>query len=218
MIRPSVTVIDYSVNNVLSVARGFEHIGVDVHFARTAEDLYDAQRIVLPGVGAFGAAMEKLGAAGLIEPLKEIASNGDVPLLGVCLGMQLLLDGSSEFGNHKGLALIPGEVTKLSFDNDINCDKPKVPHICWAGLQQSPTAKSWDGGLLAGLSPGDCVYFVHSFIATPSRDENCIATAAYYDVQVPAVIGHGKIWGCQFHPEKSANVGMQILKNFVQFI
>ena len=210
---PRVTVIDYGVGNLLSVQRGLEQCGAHVTLTSDAEQILSASRIVLPGVGAFQNGMQALEQLGLIEVIQEIA-NRKIPLLGICLGMQLLLTESEEFGLTKGLGLIPGRVIPVP-THALNGQTQNIPHIGWSSLQYSNVEKKWDGSVLHDNQPGSAVYFVHSFMAIPDLGEHRVADCVYGGHRVPAVIACNQISGCQFHPEKSGEVGLKVLRKFI---
>ena len=210
---PRVTVIDYGVGNLLSVQRGLEQCGAHVTLTSDAEQILSASRIVLPGVGAFQNGMQALEQLGLIEVIQEIA-NRKIPLLGICLGMQLLLTESEEFGLTKGLGLIPGRVIPVP-THALNGETQKIPHIGWSSLQYSNIEKKWDGSVLHDNQPGSAAYFVHSFMAIPDLGEHRVADCVYGGHRVPAVIACNQISGCQFHPEKSGEVGLRVLRRFI---
>lgn len=210
---PRVTVIDYGVGNLLSVQRGLEQCGAHVTLTSDAEQILSASRIVLPGVGAFQNGMQALEQLGLIEVIQEIA-NRKTPLLGICLGMQLLLTESEEFGLTKGLGLIPGRVIPVP-THALNGETQKIPHIGWSSLQYSNIEKKWDGSVLHDNQPGSAAYFVHSFMAIPDLGEHRVADCIYGGHRVPAVIACNQISGCQFHPEKSGEVGLKVLRRFI---
>lgn len=214
MSAPEVVVIDYGVGNLLSVQRGLEHCGANVTVTAEPEAILAAKRVVLPGVGAFGNAMDALRQLNLVEIVRELA-NRDISLLGICLGMQLLLDGSEEFGNVSGLGLIPGRVIPVPAYTTTG-EIQKVPHIGWSSLYPAELSRGWNNTLLEGTREGDATYFVHSFMAVPTVPENRLADCLYGGHRIPAVIGRGRVTGCQFHPEKSGEVGLAILKRFVQ--
>ena len=213
MNTPRVTVIDYGVGNLLSVQRGLEHCGAEVTLTSDAEQILSASRIVLPGVGAFQNGMQALEQFGLIEVIQEVA-NRKIPLLGICLGMQLLLTESEEFGLTKGLGLIPGRVIPVP-THALNGETQKIPHIGWSSLQYSNIEKKWDGSVLRDNQPGSAAYFVHSFMAIPDLGEHRVADCIYGGHRVPAVIACNQISGCQFHPEKSGEVGIKVLRRFI---
>ena len=210
---PRVTVIDYGVGNLLSVQRGLEQCGAHVTLTSDAEQILSASRIVLPGVGAFQNGMQALEQLGLIEVIQEVA-NRKIPLLGICLGMQLLLTESEEFGLTKGLGLIPGRVIPVP-THALNGETQKIPHIGWSSLQYSNIEKKWDGSVLHDNQPGSAAYFVHSFMAIPDLGEHRVADCIYGGHRVPAVVACNQISGCQFHPEKSGEIGLKVLRRFI---
>ncbi len=200
-----IAIIDYGVGNLFSLSSSFKAIGADTVITGDPEVLRQADKLVLPGVGAFGDAAEKLSLCGLDKIVIQEALGGK-PLLGICLGMQILFEKSYEYGCHKGLGLISGEV--VTMEGNIP-DNLKIPHIGWNALhfkKQNPLFKY--------INNGDCVYFVHSYYA-----ENCdsalIATAEY-GKELTAAVADRNIFGCQFHPEKSGEVGLKILKAFCE--
>ena len=209
---PEVTVIDYGVGNLLSVQRGFEHCGAKVILTSEPEKILTAQRVVLPGVGAFANAMMALDNLGLISVIHEL-SRRKTPLLGICLGMQLLLEESDEFGVTDGLGLIPGRVIAVP-DFALSGAPQKIPHIGWGSLEPSSAEIDWKNTLLQDNLQGDAAYFVHSFMAAPKNASHRIADCLYGGHKVAAMIGMGHITGCQFHPEKSGEVGLKILRRF----
>jgi glutamine amidotransferase len=211
VVARSVTVVDYGRGNLLSVARAFEHCGAKVALVDEPSRVAAAERLVLPGVGAFGDAMGELARRGLDAAIRAFAATGR-PFLGICLGMQLMLDESEEFGTHDGLGLIPGAVTAVpaaGADGRLH----RVPHIGWNALR--PANGGWDGTVLGGVAPGSSVYFVHSFAANPQSDSDRLADCDYDGVRIAAAIRRGAWTGCQFHPEKSGPVGLRIIENFV---
>ena len=210
MSGPVVTVVDYGRGNLLSVARALEHVGATPVLTDAAERLADAERLILPGVGAFGDAMETLTALGLVEPLRAFAGAGR-PFLGICLGMQLLLEESGEHGRHAGLGLIAGRVEALAPDAG---GRARVPSIGWQPLLPE---RDWADTPLAGTPAGAHAYFVHSFQARPTDPTDLWASYRFGEAApVAAVIGRDNVVGCQFHPEKSGAVGLAILKRWLQ--
>lgn len=207
-----VTIIDYGVGNLLSVQRGLEHCGAKVFLTDNPEKILAAKRVVLPGVGAFANAMQALERLGLVAAIQEVAQR-KIPLLCICLGMQLLLEESDEFGITAGLGIIPGRVVPVP-DHTQSGAIQKVPHIGWNGLHVADSQPDWQLSLLMDNSPGEAVYFVHSFMAVPTNPDHRIAECLYGGHKIPAVIGRDQITGCQFHPEKSGEVGLKILRRF----
>jgi imidazole glycerol-phosphate synthase subunit HisH len=205
------TIVDYGSGNLRSIARGIEQSGGEAKLTDDPDLVAGAERLVLPGVGAFGKTMEQLRERGLVEPILRFAGTGR-PFLGVCIGMQLMLDYSEEFGRHEGLSLIPGRVSAISGTAADGTRQP-VPHIGWAVLEQP----NWGSrhGLFADVKKGDAVYFVHSFTAVPESADHIAATIDYGGRSIVAAIARDNLVGCQFHPEKSGPVGLGIIKNFV---
>jgi glutamine amidotransferase len=206
-----VTVVDYGLGNLLSVRRAFERAGAEVLVTESPEAVEGADRLVLPGVGAFSDGMRELARRELVAPLRTYAATGR-PLLGICLGMQLLLEESEEFGHTEGLGVIPGRAV------DVRSLAPgqalKVPHIGWSVLVE-PRPEAWRGTPLEPLEPGACVYFVHSFAAVPGEEGDRIADTEYDGCRFAAVLRRGAILGTQFHPEKSGPAGLAIVERFV---
>lgn len=212
MSKPKVVIVDYGVGNLLSVQRAVEECGAEVITSPEPDVIARAERVILPGVGAFANGMQALESLGLVEVVKAIAARG-IPLLGICLGMQMLFDESTEHGVTKGLGIIPGRVVpvpRLGHDG-----LPlKIPHIGWNSLVV-PQGSAWNETILKNSSPGDSVYFVHSFMAAPENPETRIADCLYGGNRISAIIGDGNVVGCQFHPEKSGEVGLRILEVFL---
>ena len=209
--KPAVTVVDYGRSNLLSVQRALEHCGAEVRFAAEPGDVLRAGALVLPGVGAFADGMVRLRRRGLVEPLLQKAGEG-TPLLGICLGMQMLLDSSTEGGFTKGLGLVEGAVEPLP-EKTVDGAPLKVPHIGWSALTLAPGGGR---GPLQNTRSGDEVYFVHSFQALPRRSEDCAATVEYGGHTVCAAVARGNVTGFQFHPEKSGPAGLAMLRAFVE--
>ena len=201
-----IAIIDYGVGNLFSLCSSLHSIGADAVVTPDPDTIRAADRIILPGVGAFADAAEKLRSTGLDQVLLEEAAKGK-PVMGICLGMQMLFEESHEYGIHKGLGLIPGRVIPMA--GYIPAEL-KVPHIGWNPL----IIKGDKHPLLRYVEEGDCVYFVHSYFATDCN-ETVIATAEY-GRELTAAVARGNIMGCQFHPEKSGKVGLSILKAFCE--
>ena len=198
-----IAIIDYGVGNLFSLKSSFKAIGYDTIITSKVEEIEKADKIILPGVGAFGDASKKLKESGLDKVVIEQAKKGK-PLLGVCLGMQMLFDKSYEYGEYQGLSLIKGQVEYIDIPKEY-----KIPHIGWNALKfvkQSP--------LLKYINEGDCVYFVHSYCAK-NCNESLVATAEYH-LDITAIVQKDNVFGCQFHPEKSGEVGLKILKAFCE--
>lgn len=210
---PDVAVIDYGVGNLLSVRRGFERCGATVAVTSDPAQILSAPRVVLPGVGAFANGMAGLRDRGLDAVVREVAARG-TPLLGICLGMQMLLDESEEFGVTPGLGLIPGTVVPVPATTTEGRSQ-KIPHIGWSALVSSHAADHWPSPLLMDVRPGQDVYFVHSFMANPADSADRLADCLYGGRAVSAAIERGHVYGCQFHPEKSGEVGLSVLRRFL---
>lgn len=207
-----IVIIDYGLCNLLSVHNALAHIGIKSVVTHDPADLKDADAAILPGVGAFRDGIEGLRQRGFVEAVKLYVMKGR-PLFGICLGMQLLMDKSYEFGEYEGLGLISGAVTPV--DNVSNEGLPlKIPHIGWNTLLNASC--SWDNTPLSGLRKGSEVYFVHSFRVVPRDNAHILAETEYGGKRFCSMIAKGNIYGCQFHPEKSSASGLSILENFVK--
>ena len=208
-----VVLIDYGLSNLLSVQRAFEHVGADVEIARGPAAVLGAQALVLPGVGAFRDGMAGLKKLGLIGPIRQKAAAG-TPLLGICLGMQMLFDEGEEFGLRPGLGLIPGRVVKLPA-RDAAGAPLRVPQVGWNGLLPPPGRADFAQRALRAVQPGGEVYFVHSYEAKPACPADRLADTLYGGRRVCAAARRGSVTGCQFHPEKSGEVGLSVLRQFL---
>ena len=200
-----IAIIDYGVGNLFSLQSSFAAIGQEAVVTSDVTTLKNASRIILPGVGAFGDAAAKLRACGMADFLKDEAKTGK-PIMGICLGMQMLFDKSFEYGEYAGLGLIPGEIRPIA---DVIPAGLKIPHIGWNALHLRGECP-----LFKYIKEGDCVYFVHSFYGA-NCDESVIATAEY-GAELTAAVARNNVMGCQFHPEKSGLVGLNILKAFCE--
>ena len=200
-----VAIIDYGVGNLFSLCSSLKKIGVDAVVTSDPEMIRNADKLILPGVGAFADAARKLRESGLDLLVKEQAAAGK-DLMGICLGMQMLFEKSYEFGEHEGLGLLPGKV--IPMDGTIPAEL-KIPHIGWNALHFSKESK-----LLRYIKEGDCVYFVHSYYAVDCAE--CVVATAEYGKELTAAVQKGNVMGCQFHPEKSGEVGLNILRAFCQ--
>lgn len=209
-----VAVIDYGVGNLLSVSRAMTHCGARVSVTADPATILAADRVILPGVGAFANGMAALCALGLDEVVHRVVDQG-TPLLGICLGMQMLMESSEEFGTTRGLGLIPGNVVQIPSQTPSG-ETHKIPHIGWNELVLPPGRADWSSSLLEGIAAGEAVYFVHSFMAQPTAAQDRLADCSYGGIAVSAVVQRGRVLGCQFHPEKSGEVGMRVLRNFLQ--
>jgi len=211
-----IALVDYGISNLRSVQKAFEHLGTEVTLVDTPARLAQADRLILPGVGAFPAGMRGLRERGLIEPIKQAARDGK-PLIGICLGMQLLFESSDEMGETAGLGLLPGRVTKIRDTRSTGQEAGhlphsalKIPHVGWNQLEvvrQHP--------LLRELVSGSHTYFVHSFAVYPDQRDIVLATTDYGG-PFASIVGQGNVCGLQFHPEKSQAVGLKLLSNFLE--
>ena len=201
-----IAIIDYGMGNLRSVQKGFERVGFQADVTRDVGKITSAPGVVLPGVGAFQACMENLDRFGLIQPIQDIVRQKK-PFLGICLGFQLLFSESEEFGRQKGLDLFPGKVVGFQPSNGL-----KVPHMGWNGIE-----KKKESPFLEGIASGDYVYFVHSFHVVPD-EPSVIATTTDYAGSFVSSIATERLFACQFHPEKSQEIGLRILANFGNFV
>jgi len=224
--KASIAIVDYGMGNLRSVQKAFQHVGVAPVVTDDPEAIVMAPAVVLPGVGAFGDAMANLHRAGLVEPIRRAIEDGR-PLLGICLGQQLLFEESEEMGQHRGLGVFRGRVLRfpdgVTEVGELGAASPKgypisgyrravlkVPHIGWNQIHLRRASP-----LLTGVRDGDFVYFVHSYYVVPSDPEEVLATTDY-GVDFASVVGRGNVFGIQFHPEKSQDVGLCILRNFAR--
>ena len=198
-----IAIIDYGVGNLYSISHSLSYLGLENAVTRDEETILNADKLILPGVGAFGDARRKLSETGMDRLVIQKAESG-TPLLGICLGMQLLFQKSYEYGEHPGLGLMPGEICPLKPDIPENL---KVPHIGWNGLRFMGECP-----LLKYIQEGDSVYYVHSFYAKGAGD--AVKAVSEYSVDVPGLVQRGNVYGAQFHPEKSGPVGLNILRAF----
>ncbi len=201
-----IAIIDYGMGNLRSVQKGIERAGFDAIVTRDLAQIEAARGLVLPGVGAFSACMENLGKFGLVEPIRDVVRQ-EKPFLGICLGFQLLFSESEEFGKQRGLALFGGKVIGFHAAEDL-----KVPHMGWNRI-----AKQQESPFLEGIVTGAYVYFVHSFYVVP-QDNAIIATTTDYGQSFVSSVATDRLFACQFHPEKSQELGLRILANFGRFV
>ena len=209
-----VTIVDYGLSNLLSVQHAFRHFGAEVEVVNTPQAVLAAGALVLPGVGAFRDGMAGLERLGLTGPLCQKAAAG-TPLLGICLGMQMLFDESEEFGLHAGLGLIPGRVVRIP-DTAADGTPQRVPHISWAPLYPAGGRADFAGTALAGVTPGQECYFIHSYEAMPAHDADRLADTRYGGRPVCAAAQRGRVLGTQFHPEKSGPAGLSIIQQYLR--
>lgn len=206
-----VVVIDYGIGNVFSVCNALREVGCDVNLTGNLAEIRNADRVILPGVGAFKRAMEALDKAGLADTIRAYVETGR-PFLGICIGMQVLMERSSEFGAHSGLGFFKGSVERISETNS-DGKRVRVPHIGWSPLVEE---NRWAGTALVDMSAKeDAVYFVHSYHCQPTDPAHLLASTVYDGVRVTAAIHRDNITGVQFHPERSGTVGQKTLRAFV---
>jgi imidazole glycerol-phosphate synthase subunit HisH len=203
-----IALIDYGISNLRSVQKAFEHLDTAVTLVDTPDQLAQAERLILPGVGAFPAGMKGLQERGLIEPIKQAVRAGK-PLIGICLGMQLLFESSDEMGETEGLNLLPGKVTRLGGSSSV-VRGLKVPHMGWNQLDAVR-----EHSLVHDLVSGSYAYFVHSYAIYP-EDESIVLATTDYGEPFASIVGCGSVCGLQFHPEKSQAVGLKLLRNFLK--
>ena len=196
--------IDYGASNIRSALKAFEYLGADVLLTSDPTDVRVADKLVLPGVGAFGSGMEAVRKLELEPAIQQRVADG-VPMLGICVGMQFLFEQSDEMGNHTGLGLIPGDVTRFELDDPSN----KVPHMGWNQIIHDEN--HW---LMEGVDSGSYTYFVHSYYCRPTDPSNTIAST-YYEHDFCSIVEHENVYGIQFHPEKSQKHGLRILQNYI---
>lgn len=208
-----VTVIDYGIGNLFSVGRALERCGAQVSFSADPAEIAAASRLVLPGVGAFSDGMHGLRERGLVQPLRDFAASGR-PLLGICLGMQMLTTQSEEFGLHEGLGLIPGRVVPVPA-TDVQGRPQRIPHIGWSALQPCE-GSTWSGSPLQDTPVDTPMYLVHSFHVVPDDRAHLLAECDYGGHRITTAIRRGAITGLQFHPEKSGELGLQVLAQFLR--
>lgn len=208
-----VILVDYGVGNLLSVARALEECDARVVVTDDAAKIKQAERVVLPGVGAFGDCIAELRRRDLVEPILEFANTGR-PMLGICVGMQVLMEMGEEFGEHEAFGLIPGRVQPIE-NTKADGTPHKIPHIGWTALDLPEGRESWKGTILEGIEPGQTCYFVHSYTANPTNTENMLVVSDYNGRRIMAGVQASNVFGTQFHPEKSGKVGLKIVSRFL---
>jgi glutamine amidotransferase len=214
LINKKVTVIDYGAGNILSVTRALQQFGADVSIASSYSEIRKSNRVILPGVGAFPNAMKSLLKLNIVDTIVELSGNG-TPILGICLGMQLLFEESYEQNPTNGLSLIPGNVARIHEDDDFE-KLIKVPHIGWSEINRPSEAKEWRNTILEKVEEGSSVYFVHSYGCNPRERVDVLAVTKYCNLEIIAAVQRENVMGCQFHPEKSGENGLKILDSFMK--
>ncbi|MBI66155.1 MAG: imidazole glycerol phosphate synthase subunit HisH [Candidatus Marinimicrobia bacterium] len=202
-------VLDYGIGNVRSMVRALSYLGDNPNLTSKPDEILSSSGVILPGVGSFPQGMKLLEDKGLDIVLKE-ASKNNIPILGICLGMQMLFEESEEFESTKGLSLIGGNIKRL--DHGLRT-KIKLPHVSWNEIKQID--QEWEGTILDGINEHQNMYFVHSYAPFPKDSSNVLAQTEYSGIEFCSVVRKGNIFGCQFHPEKSGKIGLGILKNFI---
>lgn len=213
----SAAIVDYGLGNLFSIRQACQASGMEARITADHQGLLEADVVLLPGVGAFGDAMKALRRLDLVAPLRAVAASGKL-VIGICLGMQLLMTESREFGRHEGLGLVDGEVVSLREQRTAQ-QRLKVPLIGWHGIRPASgrTVDEWDGTPLEGLPDGSSMYFVHSFHATPEDESAVLSTTTYGSLEFCSALRSGNVMGFQFHPERSGPDGLQIYRNIAKF-
>ena len=206
-----IAIVDHGLGNLFSVREACRHAGLDAEITADGARIEAADAVILPGVGAFGDAMATLAQAGLVETLRAVAYSGR-PFFGICLGMQLLMRESTEFGEHRGLGLIDGTVRRFEPAPDAPV---KVPQIGWNRIARTRD-EGWDGTLLAGVNADAFMYFVHSYYVVPEEAGVALATTRYGDTVYCSALARGNVFGCQFHPERSGTAGLRLYENLAR--
>jgi glutamine amidotransferase len=206
-----VGILDYDLGNTRSIRNAVKQIGAEAVLSRDHESIKNTDCLIIPGVGAFSHAMKKLNNYGLVDLIYEYASLGR-PILGICLGMQMLMDESDEFGRSKGLGLVKGVVRRLPLTVT---DQYRIPHVSWNHIYP-PAKERWSKTIFSSLNGTGEFYFVHSYIALPSCEANILSFTEYGGCEFASAVKNGNIYGCQFHPEKSGVIGLSVIKEFVE--
>ena len=214
-VAPTLAIVDYGMGNLFSVRHAFAAVGQDAEITASPDHVAAADGIVIPGVGAFGVAMDVLTRTGLAETIKDRASRG-APVVGICLGMQLMMSTSAEFGAHDGLGIIAGETVSLKDIPGID-RRARVPHVGWTAVHPTRPA-GWAGTPLAGLEPDSPMYFVHSYCVKPADTAVSLASSEYLGATFCCSLVKGNVFGCQFHPERSAADGIEVYRRIVAAI
>lgn len=218
--RPKVAIVDYGLGNLFSVAQACLRVGASPKIVSASNELLDADAVIVPGVGAFGDGMRNLRRLDLVTPLQDLAQS-EVPLIGICLGMQLLMTESYEFGNHKGLGVIEGSVRRLPVGKEKTPSgahrKVKVPHVGWSRVfsvsEDGETEARWESSPLSGLPNGVLFYFVHSYYVDPEGRKAVLSTSNHSNFRFCSSLQRGSVFGCQFHPERSGPQGIKVYEN-----
>ncbi len=213
MIENQFAILDYGLGNIRSISNALKAIGARSFVSRNASEIKRAAALILPGVGSFGQGMHNLKSHDLIDCIYQFSESGK-PILGICLGMQILMEKSEEFGNHAGLGLIRGEVRKLPLKST---NQHRLPHISWNNIYNKDN-HNWFNSIFSGVNSHDKVYFLHSFAVEPNDEKNILSLTTYGNCEFVSSVKCNNIYGYQFHPEKSGDVGLKILKNFTLIV
>ncbi|MFC5299826.1 imidazole glycerol phosphate synthase subunit HisH [Azospira restricta] len=209
-----ITLVDYGMANLLNVARAFEHCGAEVRVVEDPKSVASAGRLVVPGVGAFKDCIDEVNSRGFGDAIRDFVATGR-PIFGICVGMQILFDVSEEFGEHKGLGILPGRVRAVP-NRTVSGEPQRVPHIGWNHLVRPATGRNWRGTLLDGLDgKRPAVYFVHSFAADPADPTDRLADCLYGGHAICAAVQRGNLMATQFHPERSGETGLSLVRRFL---
>jgi imidazole glycerol phosphate synthase, glutamine amidotransferase subunit len=217
--KPNVVIVDYGVGNLFSVKHACNSVGMQASITSCKQEILLADAVILPGVGAFGNAIESLRKLDLINVLKDVATSS-TPFVGICLGMHLLMDESEEFGSHQGLGIIKGSVIRFDNPVDVSGKHLKVPHVGWGRIHRNIDIRgnSWDSSVLEGLPDGEFMYFVHSFYVKPENSSLILSTTQYGNIEFCSSMQSKNIFACQFHPERSGLQGLKIYGKLASFI
>lgn len=216
--KPYVAIVDLGMGNLFSVRQACEQVGMDARITSSSRDISSAGAVILPGVGAFGSAMGALKRLKLIDPLLKAASSK--PFMGICLGMQLMMTESHEFGRHGGLGIIKGAAVKFDFSDMPPLHRLKIPHIGWNRVSDKTdgNAEAWKGTLMDGVRSGDFMYFVHSYYVVPQEDGVLLSNTTYGRVKFCSSLRRDNVFACQYHPERSGKSGLKVYKNFASVL
>lgn len=214
--QPTLAIVDYGMGNLFSVLQAFGAVGQTAEVTSDPARLAAADGLVIPGVGAFGIAMEVLERTGMADTVRERVAQG-VPLVGICLGMQLMMSSSTEFGAHTGLGIIDGDTVALKASPDINA-AARIPHVGWSAVHPARTSENWIDTPLDGLAAGGEMYFVHSYYVRPTNPEVVLSLSNYRGVTFCSSLAKGNVFGCQFHPERSGAEGLEIYRRIAKAI
>ncbi len=222
--RADVAIVDHGLGNLFSVQQACQQVGLSPSLTTNVQEIDQADAVVIPGVGAFSDAMDTLNRLGLVELLRDIAARG-TPIFGICLGFQLLMEASEEFGYHAGLGLIPGTVKKLFSEMRPVLDqrvRPRVPQVGWNQVYRPPQDREshnpWTDTMLHDIPDGTYMYFVHSYYVVPKEMSDVLAVTAYGKLTYCSAASRGSLFGCQFHPERSGGMGLRMYSNIARLV